>query len=138
MPRQRLQGSELHELRSFMSAREQRRKAPKIKVKSRSGKPLKIDMQDVDAVRFLSAFGTAEQGFAFLMFNGIVNAACDRGQPEAGAIHNALAAVTGIGARDETEAMLATQMVAPISPRSEFYISSEVQRQSLSRTVTAI
>ena len=46
------------------------------------------------------------------MLKGIVTAACDRGQPEAGAINDALAAVTGIGARDETEGMLATQMVA--------------------------
>ena len=32
--------------------------------------------------------------------------------PEAGAINEALAAVAGIGARDEIEGMLATQMVA--------------------------
>jgi hypothetical protein len=109
------QGSELQEARMFMNAREQRRKPPTITVKSRPGKPLNIDMQDIDAVRLLSAFGTADPGFANLMLSGIINAACDRhqrGSPKAGDINDALAAVTGIGARDEIEGMLATQMVA--------------------------
>jgi hypothetical protein len=49
------------------------------------------------------------------MLSGIINAGCDRrqaGSHEAGDINEALAAVTGIGARDEIEGMLATQMVA--------------------------
>jgi hypothetical protein len=90
-------------------------KAPKLKVKSVPGKPLNIDMEPNDAVRLLSAFGTAEAGFAHLMLSCIINAACDRGAagvPEAGAINEALAAVAGIGALDEIEGMLATQMVA--------------------------
>jgi hypothetical protein len=62
-----------------MNAREQRRKPPTITVKSRPGKPLNIDMQDIDAVRLLSAFGTAEPGFATLMLSGIINIACDGG-----------------------------------------------------------
>jgi hypothetical protein len=33
-------------------------KAPKIKVKSVPGKPLKIDIEPIEAVRLLSAFGT--------------------------------------------------------------------------------
>jgi hypothetical protein len=52
-------------------------KTPKIKVKSVPGKPLEIDMEPNDAVRLLSAFGTAEAGFAHLMLSGIINAACD-------------------------------------------------------------
>src|ERR1700746_4096583 len=62
-----------------------------------------------------SAFGTVDPGFTNLMLSGIINTACDRrpgGSPEAGEINDALAAVTGIGARDEIEGMLATQMVA--------------------------
>jgi hypothetical protein len=50
-----------------------------------------------------------------LMLSGIINAACDGDTahpPESEYINNALAAVTGIGARDEPEGMLATQMVA--------------------------
>ena len=71
-------------------------------------------MRDIDAVRLLSAFGTADPGFANLMLTGIINAGCDTrqaGSPE-GEINDALAAATGIGARDEIEGMLATQMVA--------------------------
>jgi hypothetical protein len=63
----------------------------------------------------MSAFGTAEPGFASLMLTGLLNAACAAGAqnpPSEFDINSALAAVTGIGARDETEAMLATQMVA--------------------------
>jgi hypothetical protein len=41
-------------------------RAPKIKVKWVPSKPLKIDMEPNDAVRLLSAFGTAEAGFAEL------------------------------------------------------------------------
>jgi hypothetical protein len=90
------------------------RKPPKITVKSVRG-PLDIDIEPVDAVRLLSAFGTAEPGFASLMLSGIINAACEGGPtrlPKAGDINDALAAATGIGARDEIEGMLATQMVA--------------------------
>ena len=49
------------------------------------------------------------------MLAGIINAACDGGRahpPGSEDINRALAAVTGIGARDEIEGMLATQMVA--------------------------
>jgi hypothetical protein len=63
----------------------------------------------------MGAFGTGEWSFADLMLTGIVNSACDGGPshpPTEQAINQALAAVTGIGARDEVEAMLATQMVA--------------------------
>jgi hypothetical protein len=91
------------------------RRAPKITAKAASGKPLEIHMKPIDAQRLLSAFGTPEASFANLMLTGILNAACDGGPahpPEAGDINDALAAVTGIGARDEIEGMLATQMVA--------------------------
>jgi hypothetical protein len=109
------QRSESQEARMFLDTREQRRKPPRITVKSRPGKPLKIDMQDIDAVRLLSAFGTADAGFASLMLNGIINTACEGGPAHpagSAAINEALAAATGIGARDEIEGMLATQMVA--------------------------
>ena len=63
--------------RTSGSGREQRdRKAPKITVKSAPGKPLNVDIQPIDAVRLMSAFGTAEPGFATLMLSGIINAAC--------------------------------------------------------------
>jgi hypothetical protein len=92
-----------------------KRKSPRIRVKSVPGKPLDVDMQPIDALRLVSAFGTAEPSFATLMLSGIINAACDGDPahpPQSEDINNALAAATGIGARDETEGMLATQMVA--------------------------
>ena len=61
------------------------------------------------------AFVTSERAHADLMLNGILNAACDasRGNPPSERdINQVLAAVTGIGAKDEIEGMLATQMVA--------------------------
>jgi hypothetical protein len=60
------------------------------------------------AVRLLSAFGTLEPGFASLMLSAVINTACDGGPahpPGSGDINNALAAVTGIGVRDEIEGM---------------------------------
>jgi hypothetical protein len=100
----------------FGAEGEQRdRKPPKITVKSVRGRSLDFDMEPVDAVRLLSAFGTSEPGFAILMLDGIINAACEGGPahlPRSGPINDALAAATGIGARDAIEGMLATQMVA--------------------------
>jgi hypothetical protein len=90
-------------------------------------------MQPIDAVRLMSAFGTAEPGFATLMLSGIINAACDGGpshSPGSGDINDALAAVTGIGARDETEGMLATQMIA-----THFAATSALRRLKGSDTV---
>jgi uncharacterized protein RhaS with RHS repeats len=49
------------------------------------------------------------------MLGDVILAACDRSLAHAAGseeINGALAAVTGLGARDETEGMLATQMVA--------------------------
>ena len=67
------------------------------------------------------AFGTSERAHADLMLYGILNAACDasRGNPPSERdINQVLAAVTGIGAKDEIEGMLATQMVATHIPLS--------------------
>jgi hypothetical protein len=100
---------------SGSGAKHRKRKPPKITVKSAPGKPLDLDMGPIDALRLVSAFGTAEASFASWMLNAIINAACDGGPahpPGSEYINDALAAVTGIGARDETEGMLATQMVA--------------------------
>jgi hypothetical protein len=110
------QGTELPDAWTSGSTGEHRAgKPPKITAKSVPGRPLEIDMQPIDAVRLLSAFGTAEPDFASLMLSGVINAVCEGGPahlPESGDINAALAAVTGIAALDETEAMLATQMVA--------------------------
>ena len=92
LPRQATE-RELGDKRTSGNGREQRdRKAPKITVKSAPGKPLNVDMQPIDSVRLMSAFGTAEPGFATLMLSGIINAACDGGQshpPGSGDINDA-------------------------------------------------
>jgi hypothetical protein len=98
-----------------MVGAEAQRKSPKITIKSVSDKQLKIDMESADATRLLSAFGTAEPSFATLMLSGIINAACEGGPtrlPKAVDINDALAAATGVGARDEIEGILAIQMIA--------------------------
>jgi hypothetical protein len=62
----------------------------------------------------MSACGTSERAYADLMLDGILNAACDasRGNPPSERdINQVLAAIAGIGAKDEIEGMLATQMV---------------------------
>jgi len=87
------------------------RKPPKIRLKLIPGAPVEVHMEPIDAVRLLSAFGTAELSFASLMLSGVINVACDKREPESGEINDALAAVTGIGAGDEIEGMLAAQMV---------------------------
>ena len=74
-------------------------------MKSVPGKLLKIDIEPIEAVRLLSAFGTAELSFASLMLSGVINVACDKRKPESARINEALAAVTGIGAGDEIEGM---------------------------------
>ena len=104
------------EHRQFRDRERTRPRPPRVQVKSGRGEPLEIDYASViEVIRLMSAFGTAEPLFASFMLAGIVNAACAGGPqnpPSEFDINGALAAVTGIGARDETEAMLATQMVA--------------------------
>jgi hypothetical protein len=109
-----LSQDERKEIRQFFDRNRNRRRAPRLQVISKPGEPLDIDFGSlVEDIRFLSAFGTSEIDYAFLMLKGILNAACD-GSPKNREpdINGLLAAVSGIGATDETEGMLATQMVA--------------------------
>jgi len=79
------------------------------------------------------AFGTSERAHADLMLCGILNAACDasRGNPPSERdINQVLAAVAGIGAKDEIERMLATQMVA-----THTAIITTLRRQKQSETL---
>jgi hypothetical protein len=109
--------AEQDELQAFVSRVQSRPRPPRIKTEPGTvGKRLKLEPASlVDNVRLLTAFGTTDPGFADLMLSDLLNAACEGGPgnpPSAVAINQALAAVTGIAPRDETEAMLATQMVA--------------------------
>jgi hypothetical protein len=79
------------------------------------------------------AFGTSEHAHADLMLYGIRNAACDasRGNPPSERdINHVLAAVAGIGAKDEIEGMPATQMVA-----THTAIITTLHRQKQSETL---
>ena len=111
-----LSEDEREEILQFSDRRHNRRRAPKLQVSSKPDKALDIDFGSlVEATRLMSAFGTSEIDHAELMLNGIVNAACHGSRenpPSECDINRVLAAVTGIGATDETEGMLATQMVA--------------------------
>ena len=90
------------------------RKAPKITQSSR-GNSLGYDIEPADALRLISTFGTVEPAFANLMLIAVINATADGNPsrpPGCERINGALAAISGIGAQDEIEGMLATQMVA--------------------------
>ena len=90
------------------------KKAPKI-TQSGQGKSLKFDMEPAEVLRLISVFGTAEPEFASLMLSAIIDAGTDGSSsrpPGSEHINRALAAVSGIGAQDEIEGMLAAQMVA--------------------------
>jgi len=81
----------------------------------------------------MSAFGTSERAYADLMLGGLLNAACDwrrENPPSERDINRVLAAVTGIGAKDEIEGMLATQMVA-----THTAIITTLHRQKQSETL---
>jgi hypothetical protein len=112
-PDKNLSEDERKEIRQFAARYRNRRRAPRLQVISKPGEPLDMDFGSfVEATRFMSAFGTSEIHHALLMLSGIVNAA-RHGSPKNSErdINGLLAAVSGIGATDETEGMLATQMV---------------------------
>jgi len=108
---------ETREIRALLGERYRtRRRAPQVNVQSAPGKSLKLDYSSpIVLARLLATFGTLDPGFANLMLSGLLNAACDGGPnnpPSEQTLNQVLAAATGIGARDEVEGMLVTQMVA--------------------------
>jgi hypothetical protein len=107
---------EKREVRSLLEDRYKNyRRSPRVSLQSAPGKPLNLDYSPIDGARLMATFGTLDPGFANLMLTGLLNAACDGGSsnpPSERALNQVLAAATGIGARDEVEGMLATQMVA--------------------------
>jgi hypothetical protein len=90
--------------------------APRLIVKSKANQPLAISQpSSADGAGLALALGTTEAGVASILLNSLINAACDGtpGHPPSEQdINGVLAAVHGIGANDEIEAMLAVQMVA--------------------------
>jgi hypothetical protein len=106
-----------HERQEILRLAERKRNprhAPEVQVRSKPGKPLVVEFpSSVELERFLAAVGTSEPAHAGLMLCGILEAACDGETPPTEQdVNRVLAAVTGIGATDEIEGMLAIQMVA--------------------------
>lgn len=133
-PDPNLSEDEHKEIVEFRDRKRNRRRAPTLKVISKPGKPLDIHLgSPVEQARFMSAFGTSERAHADLMLYGILNAACDASRenpPSERDVNQLLAAVTGIGAKDEIEGMLATQMVA-----THAAIITTLRRQQQSETL---
>ncbi len=112
-----LSEAEIREVRVLEGRLRSRPLPPRVKIQpGRGGKPLSLKPASlIDNVRLMAAFGTTAPRFADRMLSGLLNAACNGGAsnpPSTEALNEALAAVAGIGPPDETEAMLATQMVA--------------------------
>jgi hypothetical protein len=110
--------AERAEVRDYLARAGARRRAPRFTVERRPGKPVQLDQTqvhpDVAAVRMMNAMGTTSVDLADRLLNQILNATHlqPSGQPISERnLNAALAAVTGIGPRDEAEAMLAAQMV---------------------------
>jgi hypothetical protein len=124
--------SPAHEQTTKHEGDRRRGKPPRIN-QSGSGKSLKYDIDAADALRLVSAFGTLEPDFANLMLTALINAADGNSSrpPRCEHINRALAAVTGIGAQDEIEGMLATQMVV-----THIAATSALRRLNGSETVS--
>jgi hypothetical protein len=85
-------------------------------VKSKPNQPLELShVHLADSAGLALAFGTTEAGVANILLDSLINAACNgtpSNPPTEQEINSVVAAVHGIGANDEIEAMLAVQMVA--------------------------
>ena len=99
----------------YLKLSDSRPDAPRLIVKSKPNQPLAISHPPADGAGLALAFGTTDSGVASILLNSLINAACDGtpGHPPSEQdVNGLLAAVHGIGANDEIEAMLAVQMVA--------------------------
>jgi hypothetical protein len=103
-------------LEQYLKRRDSRADAPRLSVKSKPNQPLEVSqLQRADSAGLALAFGTTEAAVANILLNSLINAACDGTAghpPNEQDINGVLAAVHGIRANDEIEAMLAVQMVA--------------------------
>jgi hypothetical protein len=110
--------AERTEVRDYLARAKTRRRAPRFAVERQPGKPVRLNQTQVHpgvaAVRMMNALGTTSVDLADRLVGQILNATHLQppGQPiSEQSLNAALAAVTGIGPRDEAEAMLAAQMV---------------------------
>jgi hypothetical protein len=110
--------AEQAEIRALAERKKARRQAPRFAVRQQEGNQLQMMPTgmhaEVAGAGLMNAIGITDLDLAESLFQQIVNATHVQplGVPVAeGTLNAALAAVTGIGPRDEAEAMLATQMV---------------------------
>jgi hypothetical protein len=100
----------------YLKQRDSRPGAPRLIVESKPDQPLTIsEPSSADSAGLALAFGTTEAGVTSILLDSLINAACDGtpGNPTSEQdVNGVVAAVHGIGANDEIEAMLAVQMVA--------------------------
>jgi hypothetical protein len=103
-------------IEQYLKRRDSRPDAPRLSVKSKPNQPLEVSHPSLaDGAGLALAFGTTEGGVASILLNSLINAACDgtSGHPPSEQdVNGVFAAVHGIRANDEIEAMLAVQMVA--------------------------
>jgi len=103
-------------LERYLKLSNSRPDAPRLSVKSKPNQPLEVSqLSSADSAGLALAFGTTEGRVASILLNSLINAACDgtpSNPPSEQDVNGVLAAVHGIGANDEIEAMLAVQMVA--------------------------
>jgi hypothetical protein len=114
--------AERAEVRDYLARAKARRRAPRFAVERQPGKPVRKPVRlnptqvhpGVAAVRMMNALGTTSVDLADRLVGQILNTTHlqPSGQPISEQnLNAAVAAVTGIGPRDEAEAMLAAQMV---------------------------
>src|ERR1700730_1450013 len=100
----------------YLKLSDSRPGAPRLIVKSKPNQLLEVSHpSSADGAGLALAFGTTEAEVASILLNSLINAACDGtpGHPPSEQdVNGVLAAVHGIRADDEIEAMLAVQMVA--------------------------
>jgi hypothetical protein len=103
-------------LEQYRKRRESRPGAPRLSVKSKPNQPMEISpLSAAQSAGLMLALGTTEAVVASSLLDSLINAACNgtsSDPPTEQNINGVLAAVHGIGANDEIEAMLAVQMVA--------------------------
>jgi hypothetical protein len=100
----------------YLKLSDSRPGAPRLSVKSKPNQLLEVSHpSSADGAGLALAFGTTEAEVASILLNSLINAACDgtpSHPPSEQDVNGVLAAVHGVRANDEIEAMLAVQMVA--------------------------
>jgi len=110
--------AEQAEIRALAERKKARRQAPRFAVRQQEGNQLQMMPTgmhaEVAGAGLMNALGTVDLDLAECLLGQIINATHLQSSNEPiseKTLNAALAAVTGIGPRDEAEAMLATQMV---------------------------